>query len=106
MATVTDPVIRQPSGVVRSDDTGKPDYTLVDLAMLERWAQHMTAHVPSKGRGNWRLAHTEDDLARFKASAWRHFVAYMRGDDDEDHAAALFFNVAGAELAARRLRSL
>jgi hypothetical protein len=91
------------SGMVRSDDDGKPDYTLLDLGMLERWAWHMTRNVRSKGRDNWRRAHTEEDLRRFRASLARHVVAYLRGDDDEDHAAAIFFNIAGAEHVARKL---
>jgi hypothetical protein len=85
------------SGMVRSNAAGKPDFTLIALDLLERWAVHMTANVESKGHNNWRLAHTEEDLARFKASAWRHFIAVMRGDTDEDHAAALVFNVGGIE---------
>jgi hypothetical protein len=93
------------SGMVRSAQAGKPDYTLLDLVMLERRAAHMTAQVPSKGHNNWRLAHTEEDLQRFLASAWRHFIAWQRGDTDEDHAAALCFNVDGAELVRRRLSS-
>ena len=92
-----------PSGMVRSDDQGKPDYTLLDLAMLERWARHMTDQVPSKGRDNWRLAHTEEDRQRFLASLWRHVVAFTRGDTDEDHAAAILFNVTGAEHVRRQL---
>ena len=97
-------IVTSLAGVNRSDPAGKPDYTLVDLHMLERWATHMTAHIGSKGRNNWRYADTVDDLERFRASAWRHFVAWQRGETDEDHAAALFFNVAGAELVGHRLR--
>jgi hypothetical protein len=94
------------SGMVRSNDAGKPDYTLIDLDLLERWAVHMTVNVESKGRDNWRLGSTEEDLARFKASAWRHFLSVMRGDGDEDHAAALVFNVAGVEKVRASLRNL
>ena len=90
---------RSESGVVRSVDIGKPDYTLIDTALLERWARLMTAQVPSKGRDNWRNASTDEDLLRFRQSAWRHFLAWQSGETDEDHAAALLFNVAGAELA-------
>lgn len=96
------PVIELASGVIRSDDAGKPDYTLIDAAMLERWAAHMTANADEKGANNWKLAHTDEDLRRFLASAWRHFMAFQRGDTDEDHAAALLFNVAGAEHVRRR----
>lgn len=86
------------SGMVRSNDTGKPDYTTIDPAMLERWARHMTANISDKGHNNWRLASTDEDRQRFLQSAWRHFLAWASGvDDGEDHAAALFFNVAGAE---------
>ena len=95
-------LVEHESGVVRSNPAGKPDYTLVDLPMLERWAAHMTANVDEKGRDNWRKARTDEDLDRFLASAWRHFVAWQRGDTDEDHAAALLFNVAGAEHVRRR----
>jgi hypothetical protein len=98
-----EPHVTLPSGMVRSDDSGKTDYTLVDLAMLERWAQHLTRNVGSKGHNNWRLACSEEDLQRFRASAFRHFVQWLRGDVDEDHAAALLFNVAGAEHVRSRL---
>lgn len=96
-------LVVSPAGVNRSDPSGKPDYTLVDLGLLERWAMHMTAHADSKGRDNWRNASGGDDLDRFLASAWRHFLAFQRGETDEDHAAALLFNVAGAELVRSRL---
>lgn len=92
------------SGMVRSDDAGKPDYTTIDLPMLERWAQHMTANVADKGHNNWRLAAEEADRQRFVQSAWRHFLAWAGDTDDgEDHAAALIFNVAGAEYVASKL---
>ena len=70
--------------MVRSDDSAKLDFTLVDLDMIERFARHLTAAVPSKGRDNWRRASTEEDVQRFRASAWRHFVAWQRGEIDED----------------------
>lgn len=95
-------LVTSSSGVNRSDPTGKPDYTLVDWDLIERVAIHLTLHAAEKGRDNWRNASTQEDLLRFRASAWRHHVAWDRGHTDEDHAAALFFNVAGAELARSR----
>lgn len=95
-----DKTVVSPSGVRRSDVSGKTDYTLIDYDMLERWAVHMTKAVPSKGRNNWMLA-TQEDAERFQQGAWRHFISWLRGEDDEDHAAALFFNVAGYEHASR-----
>lgn len=99
------PNVTLDSGMVRSNDTDKPDYTTVDLDFLERFARHMTANIADKGHNNWRLASTEDDRARFKQSAWRHFVAWQRGDTDEDHASALVFNVIGAEHVSARSSS-
>lgn len=84
------------SGVVRSDPTGKTDYTLISYEMLERWAVHMTGKVALKGHNNWRNAGPED-ADRFIQGAWRHWIAWLNGEQDEDHAAALLFNVAGYE---------
>ena len=39
----------------------------------------------------------EEELNRFKASLFRHFIQYMNGETDEDHAAAILFNVQGIE---------
>lgn len=89
--------VEYPSGLIRDTTAGKPDYTLVDLAMLERWATQMTLGAEKYGRENWLLARGPEDLARFRSSAFRHFVQWLRGDQDEDHAAAVFFNVAAAE---------
>lgn len=96
-----DKTVTSTSGVVRSDPDGKPDYTTIDPDFLERLAVHMTANIPSKGYNNWRNASTDDDLLRFRRSAWRHLIAWERGETDEDHAAALVFNVMGAEYVRR-----
>ena len=93
------------SGTVRSSTVGKVDYTLVfDGPMLDRWANHLTAAIPSKGKRNWMHACTEADLERFREGAARHFRQWLRGDTDEDHAAAVYFNVCGAEYVRDRLR--
>ena len=102
--TVVENVVELPSGMVRSDNAGKTDYTLVrDGPMYERWARHLTAAVPSKGKRNWMRADSAEDLERFRESAARHFEAWLRGEDDEDHAAAVFFNVSGVEYVKARL---
>jgi hypothetical protein len=94
------------SGMVRDVTDGKPDYSLVfDGPMFERWAVHLTKGAAKYSKRNWMQADGEAELARFKESACRHFVQWMRGDVDEDHAAALFFNVSGVEyVKARRER--
>lgn len=98
------------SGVNRQSEDGKVDYLLVrDGPMFLRWAEHLTRAVPKRGRQNWMRAKTSDDFGRFKRGAARHFEQWLESldgiDDGEDHAAALFFNVNGAEYVKARLDS-
>jgi len=85
------------SGMRRDSLEGKPDYTLIYEPMLTRWAELMTRGAEKYGRRNWELANSEEELERFKASAYRHFIQWLRGDNDEDHAAAVMFNISAAE---------
>lgn len=90
------------SGMVRDTSANKIDYTrALDGPMFERLAAHLTlacAKYPDVGgRPNWMRASGDAELDRFKRSATRHFIQWLRGDADEDHAAAVFFNVNGAE---------
>ncbi len=70
--------------------------------MLDRWADHITKgavkypNLPD-GRPNWMLAAGQEEMHRFRQSAARHFRQWMRGDEDEDHAAAVIFNLNGYE---------
>lgn len=95
------------SGIVRSDDTGKVNYLLVrDGPLYRRWAIHLTKHARNRGgKRNWMNASTAEDLERFRESAARHFEQWIAGETDEDHAAALAFNVNGAEYVTERLRN-
>lgn len=80
----------------------RPD--LLPGDMLVRWAELMGRGAEKYGERNWELAATPEELARFRASAFRHFVQWFYGlDDSEDHAAAVFFNIAGAEHVKARL---
>mgnify|MGYP000848910061 CR=1 FL=1 len=85
------------SGMRRDTQDGKPDYTLLPEPMLTRWADHMTKGAAKYGKRNWQLADSEEELERFESSAFRHFVQWLRGDSDEDHASAVLFNVSAAE---------
>jgi hypothetical protein len=87
---------RYESGVIRGDNTGKTDYTLaLDGPLFERWARLLTENVESKGKRNWMNASTREDYDRFRESFLRHALSVLRGDDDEDHAAAVVFNLNG-----------
>lgn len=86
------------SGMVRDTQEGKTDYTLIlDGPMFDRWAVHMTKGASKYAARNWMQANGDAELERFKQSALRHFLQWFRGEVDEDHAAAVFFNLNGAE---------
>lgn len=96
-------------GMVRDTTTGKTDWWRVYIGpMLERWAVHLTkgnVKYPDTKPGvpNWTLAAGEEEYERFRQSAARHFAQWFNGDRDEDHAAAVFFNINGAEYVRERL---
>jgi hypothetical protein len=86
------------SGMVRDTQEGKPRYDLIIPLgqkdhLLKRWAELMERGMSKYGYRNWEKADSEEELKRFKASAWRHFVQAMDGETDEDHFAAVLFNL-------------
>lgn len=91
------------SGMVRDVSDDKVDYELVfNGPMIDRWAAHLTKGAKKypdtqPGKPNWMQASNEEELVRFRKSAVRHFRQWLRGDMDEDHAAAVFFNISGYE---------
>lgn len=92
------------SGMVRDTEDGKADETLVyDGPMFERQAIHLTKGAVKYAKRNWMQARTEYERDRFMRSLARHFRQYVSGLVDEDHAAAIFFNINGAEYVKQRL---
>lgn len=85
------------SGMRRDTDNGKPRYDLIPDFMLKRWASLMARGAVKYGTDNWRMADSQEELKRFKSSALRHMYQWKCGDTDEDHAAAVLFNIAAAE---------
>lgn len=85
------------TGMKRDVQHGKARFDLVDKPMLWRWAELMGRGADKYGERNWEKAQTQEELARFEASAERHLQQLLRGDTDEDHAAAVMFNIAGIE---------
>jgi len=92
------------TGMVRDVQSDKPRYDLLDRHMLKRWAELMARGAFKYGENNWRKASTGEEMNRFKASAFRHLIQWLDGERDEDHAAAIFFNVAGAEMVKQKLK--
>jgi hypothetical protein len=92
------------SGMVRDTQEGKTQYLLAFSGpMFDRWAQLLTRGAIKYSADNWMKANGPDELRRFKESATRHFIQWLRGDLDEDHAAAVYFNINGAEYVKDRL---
>jgi hypothetical protein len=87
------------SGMQRDTTEGKTDYSLVlDGPMFDRWAVHLTKGAAKYDKRNWMKAISGDgSYERFRESAFRHFLQWYRGDTDEDHASATYFNINGAE---------
>lgn len=97
------------SGMRRDTQEGKPDFSLLlaglpyEDEMITRWAGLMTRGAEKYGRRNWQLAESAEELERFRASAFRHFIQWMTGNEDEDHASAVFFNINASEYVKHKL---
>ena len=91
------------SGMRRDIQKGKANFSLCLAEMpyseqlLTRWAELMARGADKYGERNWELANSREELERFKSSAFRHFIQWLTGEDDEDHAAAVLFNINAAE---------
>lgn len=90
----------RPSGYVRDTQKGKPRFDLL-LAdgvpyrhqFLTRFAELLARGAEKYGDRNWEKANDEESLDRFQSSAFRHLMQWMNGETDEDHAAAVAFNL-------------
>lgn len=93
------------SGMVRDTQQGKPRPDLLFPIGVPFEDQFMVRCAALLARGaekynsrNWELASGYEELERFKASAFRHFLQWLTGDTpEEDHAAAVVFGLLGAE---------
>ncbi len=93
-----------PSGMVRDVATDKIDYSLVfDGPMLIRWVELLDRGAKKYNKRNWMLADSDEELARAKESLVRHFFQYIAGQTDEDHGAAIYFNINEIEYIKGRL---
>jgi len=92
------------SGSMRDPSEGKIKWSRITFGpMMRRWAQHLTTAEakypdPSPGYPNFMLIETEEELIRYKESAFRHFMSWFMDETDEDHASAVFFNINGVEI--------
>ena len=85
--------INYDSGMRRDIQDGKPRYDLIPLMPLKRLAELYTRGAEKYGDRNWQLANSQEELDRFKGSAMRHMFQWAEGDESEDHAIAVVFNL-------------
>lgn len=93
------------SGMVRDVTTDKIRWDLVfDGPLMQRLAEHLTKGAKKYEARNWMKASGEAEKERFRESAVRHFVLWFNNVRDEDHMAAVVFNLNGYEYVAAKLR--
>lgn len=80
------------SGAVRDTQEGKPRYDLIPPAPLKRVAELYARGAEKYSAHNWTRGM---GTSRMLASAMRHLEQYRAGDVDEDHLAAVVFNIFG-----------
>lgn len=92
------------SGMVRDLQDGKPRFDLLipdgipfEAQFLTRLAGLMLRGKEKYGERNWEKASSQEEMDRFKASAFRHMMQWMCGEEDEDHMAAVAFNLLAYE---------
>ena len=92
------------SSMQRDTNEGKARFDLLlpsgvpyDEQLLTRFANLMARGAVKYNERNWEKASGESELSRFKDSAFRHFMQWINNESDEDHAAAVLFNIMGAE---------
>ena len=78
------------TGSVRDTRDGKGRFDLLPPAVLRRDARHMENGARKYGDHNWTKG---QPLSRYLDSAFRHLVCMMEGLTDEDHAAAVRWNI-------------
>lgn len=92
------------SGMVRDTEKGKPRFDLMwpvgipyDQQFMTRIAGLLARGAEKYGDRNWEKGTGQAELDRAISSASRHFAQWVAGERDEDHAAAVFFNLLQAE---------
>lgn len=98
------------SGMVRDTQEGKARFELLlPLGVpyrdqfLVRVAELMARGAEKYSDRNWEKANGTEELERFKSSALRHLLQWAAGETDEDHAAAVVFNLLGYETTKRKI---
>ena len=78
------------TGSVRDTEEGKGQPSRISTLFLRKLAVHTQAGLAKYGDRNWEKG---QPLSRYIDSMQRHLWAVMEGQDDEDHVAAMAWNV-------------
>jgi len=81
------------TGAQRDTDIGKPKMSLVPTAELVRLMNHYRNGGAKYGENNWKCGMK---TSVFYDSAQRHLLKWWMGEKDEDHLAAVLWNVMSA----------
>jgi hypothetical protein len=100
------------TGMVRDTNEGKARFDLIHPLGIPYKEQILTRFAELMGRGaikysarNWEKAMTQEELDRFRESAWRHMEQWANGETDEDHAVAVFFNIMAYEATVYKIKN-
>jgi hypothetical protein len=92
------------SGMNRDVNDDKARFDLIfpegipyEEQLITRFAGLMMRGAKKYDSRNWEKASSKEELDRFKESALRHCIQWYCGERDEDHAAAVLFNIMGYE---------
>lgn len=92
------------NGGQRDSEKGKARFDLLCPLNVPYDDQLLTRAAELMGRGaekytdrNWEQFSDRAAWDRARSSAFRHFMQWFAGEDDEDHAAAVVFNLMAAE---------
>lgn len=98
------------NGFTREPELDRPDYLpllvargieLVPRELVMRIAEHYYQGGLKYAPNNWRLGTAPGVLERNRRSAARHLVQWLRNETDEDHLAAVVWNMITYEINAR-----
>lgn len=86
-------VRRMFGGAVRDGISGKPRYNLIPMSIINRLAVHYALGAEKYEERNWQKGMP---ISVYVDSFFRHFYAWLNDEnDDEDHGAAMLWNVIG-----------
>jgi hypothetical protein len=77
----------------RENKIWKIRYDLIPIEYIKRIAWLYTRWAEIYWVRNWEKGVSEEYIDKMKQSLWRHFIQYLDWDTDEDHLAAVCFNL-------------